>query len=339
MDDKWISAAEAYDRVGKVNPFRAAEAICSRAHDGIITARAHMLILGDRRIEDANVPADFWWARGHAALTQKWASGDFETWIDSRIHCRAYGVTFLERDIEAMLPPGRTVKVQQGASGSGNFASASRCIDELCKQLDCNEREAAEHIIRFCRARLVESRCASFWCEVTDRYGANEEELSHVAIPAWFWEHCASGREAILDWQAGTFAGRGYVDGEMHKVRIKGAEFDVAGIVELEAMLRNQEQSNRAKADAASRLPPSLPSEPIARGGRPKSENWTNWIAELVSYIHEEGIPAGSGVEGQDAIIGAIEQRLLGRDLECLGRSTVQSAVRAVLVRLRSAEN
>ncbi|WDR06675.1 hypothetical protein PSQ90_04210 [Devosia rhodophyticola] len=79
--------------------------------------------------------------------------------------------------------------------------------------------------------------------------------------------------------------------------------------------------------------------ERVARGGRPKSENWTNWIAELVNYIHEEGMPSGSGAEGQDAVIGAIEERLAARGLDTLSRSTVQPVVRAALLRLRSAGN
>ena len=40
MDDEWITAADAYELVGKANDFRAADVICSRANDGIIVARA-----------------------------------------------------------------------------------------------------------------------------------------------------------------------------------------------------------------------------------------------------------------------------------------------------------
>ena len=339
MNEEWISAAEAYDRVGRVNPFRAAEAICSRAHDGIIVAKAHVLFLGDQRLEDADVPAYFWWAKANAALTQKWPSGDFSTWIDNQLHCRAYGVTFRENDIEAMLPSGRTSKSKLNPAVGGNYASAAHCVDELCHQLGCTKQEAAAHIARFCRARLIEARCGRFWCEVTDRYGANEEESSHVAIPAWFWEHCAMGPDAILDWQSGTFAGRGRIDGDLHKVRIKGAEFDVSGIIELEAMLREQDNGDVQKPVPATGTRPDTPTEPGARGGRQKSEKWADWIAELVSYIHEEGIPNGSGAEGQDAVIGAVDERLAAQGFESLSRTTVQPVVRAALVRLRSAGN
>lgn len=339
MDEEWISAADAFDRVGRVNPFRAAEAICSRAHDGIIVARARVLFLGDRRLEDAAVPNYFWWAKGHAALTQKWPSGDFSTWIDNAIHCRAYGVQFLESDIEAMLPKGRVVKSKPDPAAGGNYASAAHCVDELHRQLGCTKQEASAHIARFCRARLIEARCASFWCEVTDRYGANEAESSHVAIPAWFWEHCATGQDAILDWQSGTFAGRGRIDGELHKVRIKGAEFDVAGIIELEAMLREQDHGDKRKAVPATGARRDDPTEPGARVGRQKSEKWADWIAELVTYVHEEGIPSGLGAEGQDAVIGAVEERLAARGLVSLSRTTVQPIVRAALVKLRSAGN
>lgn len=211
MDDDWISAADAYDLVRKSHQSRAAEAICSRAHDGLIAAKAHTLIIGGKRHEDAKIPAPFWWAKGNGALNQNWASGDFDTWIRSKVHWRAYGVKFLKRDIVSMLP-----------------------------------------------ASLVTSSAPT------------------PDLPA--------------------------------------------------------------EAPASNSRPADQP-EPVARGGRPKSENWTDWIAELVNYIHEEGMPSGSGAEGQDAIIGAIEERLAARGLDTLSRSTVQPVVRAALLRLRSAEN
>lgn len=290
--------------------------------------------MGDKRETDAEVPADFWWARGQAALEQNWSSGDFETWIRDRIHARAYGVMFRESDIEAMTPSARMArKIELPAEG--NYAPASQCVDELCKQFGCTIMEAGQHIVRFSRAFLMQGRCSSVWWQVTDRYGAREDERTNVAIPDWFWENCASGPDAILDWKSGTFAGRGIVDGEMHKVRIRGAEFDIDGIVDLEAMLRNQSE---VESDTRDSVPPDNP-QTSPQGGRPKSEKWSHWIAELVSYIHDEGIPGGSGVEGQDAIIGSVDERLIARGLEGLGRSTVQPVVRAVLLRLRSAEN
>lgn len=211
MNDEWISAADAFDLVREANPSRAAEVICSRAYDGLVAAKAHTLILGDKRQEDAKIPAAFWWAKGNGALNQKWASGDFDTWIRNKVHWRAYGVKFLKRDIVSMLPAGRL-----------------------------------------------------------------RSSAPNPSIP------------------------------------VGAATFDTGADGQL---------------------------EPVARGGRPKSENWTNWIAELVTYIYEEGIPGGSGAEGQDAIIGALEERLAARGLDTLSRSTVQPVVRATLLRLRSAGN
>jgi hypothetical protein len=339
MDDAWISAAEALALVDRMNPYSAARSICGRANDGVVAARAHTLIIGDRRAEDVDVPAQFWWAPGHAALEQKWQSGDFETWIDQKFHCRAYGVRFLKRDIVAMLPPERTTGSQLKLASEGNYAPASRCIEELQRQLSCTKKEAAVHIVRFCRAGLVEGRCASFWYEVTDIFGTHEVASDNVAIPSWFWEKCALAPDAILDWQSGTFAGRGMVGAHMHKARIRGAEFDVSGLVDMENMLREQDSPPASPLRTAAAAPSPQSAEPTARGGRPKSENWANWIAELVCYVYEEGIPQGAGAEGQDAMIGAVEERLALRDLESPSRSTVQAAVRAALLRLRSAGN
>lgn len=72
-------------------------------------------------------------------------------------------------------------------------------------------------------------------------------------------------------------------------------------------------------------------------GGRPRSSRWPDWIAELVLYLHENGFPKGDGAAGQDALIAAVESRLVQNDREAPSRATVQETVRAVLVRYREA--
>lgn len=141
MSDNWIHASEAYARVHAHQPGRAAEAICERAYDGLIAARAERLILGNKVSELADVPKEFWWARGGAALDAKWALGDFVTWIDNRIHCRAYGVEFARADIERMLPlPKRTIAGE--GQNEGNFESARRCLSELVNAIDGSEKRS-----------------------------------------------------------------------------------------------------------------------------------------------------------------------------------------------------
>lgn len=104
MKNEWISAHQAYRLVSKSTPFRAGEAICSRACDGIVQAKAHTLIWGNERREDCIVPAIFWSDRGTSVLTNNWATGDFETELDGMRLCRAYGVTFKRDQILAIVP-------------------------------------------------------------------------------------------------------------------------------------------------------------------------------------------------------------------------------------------
>ena len=104
--DKWISAFEAYARVQKVTNSDVAtrEAICTRAHEGIVKARAKIFIIGNHQERNCDVPHEFWWARGKEALEQNWAVGDFITWIKYGSERKALGVEFLESDIEDMIP-------------------------------------------------------------------------------------------------------------------------------------------------------------------------------------------------------------------------------------------
>jgi predicted nucleotide-binding protein len=106
QNHEWISAADAINLVG-MKSFAGTRTICKRAHAGLIKGRAERFIRDGRPIDDADIPAEFWWAEGEAALNQNWITGDFDTWINQRLHLEAFGVTFRRSDIERLKPTAR----------------------------------------------------------------------------------------------------------------------------------------------------------------------------------------------------------------------------------------
>ena len=87
---EWLSAAEAIQLLRPtMKAYVAQKAICVRAHSGLIRARAERFIADNRVADDHEVPKDFWWAQGEAALQQNWTTGDFDTWIDHSVHLKA----------------------------------------------------------------------------------------------------------------------------------------------------------------------------------------------------------------------------------------------------------
>jgi hypothetical protein len=246
------------------------------------------------------------------------------------VHCRAYGVQFNRADIDAMIPT-RAPRMPLNRSDSGNYAPAGKCLDELRKTLGCDDSEAQRLLLRSCRAGLLSARCESIWWRVTTRYGQTDDQEANVTVPDWFWENCAAGPDAVLNWPSSRFAGKGIVDGDEYKVKMSGVQFNVGEYVEVESM---EFSSRRAAQDAASK---EVIASPIA-AGRPLSDRWRPWIAELVAEIHDHGVPEGVGSQGQEQIINAVADRLASRGEEALGRSTVQPVVQAVLDRMRTAE-
>jgi hypothetical protein len=102
---EWISAAAALALLKPTMPYGLAiRTICSHAHDGMIMARAERFICGDHEAYNCDIPREFWWARGEAALVQNWETGDFDTLIDHRFHFKAYGVSFLRSQIVNLIP-------------------------------------------------------------------------------------------------------------------------------------------------------------------------------------------------------------------------------------------
>src|SRR6188474_3043240 len=68
---------------------------------------AKLFTVGDKRREDGPVPAEFWWADGGAALDQDWAVGDFSTWLNRKVECKAFEVLFDLEGVLAMIPAER----------------------------------------------------------------------------------------------------------------------------------------------------------------------------------------------------------------------------------------
>ena len=125
MPSEWISARDALAQVAThMGEYSAARAICSRAFDGLVRAKAHRICFRDIHENDRDIPREFWWAKGGAALEQNWISGDFESRFikhDSSldVRFRAYGVLFAREDINAIAQPLQTSESVPATSKGG----------------------------------------------------------------------------------------------------------------------------------------------------------------------------------------------------------------------------
>lgn len=73
--------------------------------------------------------------------------------------------------------------------------------------------------------------------------------------------------------------------------------------------------------------------------GRPLAAWWPDFVAELVAYTVDVGLPPGIGHQGQSEVIKDVCARLQERGKEEPSRSQIQEAINAVLRRMRSAGN
>lgn len=126
LPEDWLSASETIRLVRTATLSRMSHiTICTRAHAGLIRARAELMQIGSDSRENYEVPTQFWWADGHDALTQNWETGDFETWIDKRFHMKAFGIRFHRDDIRRMTPSAfpETTVVEEPKNAGGRSMS------------------------------------------------------------------------------------------------------------------------------------------------------------------------------------------------------------------------
>jgi len=105
LADEWLPALEALNLAKRHMAGETARiAICTRAFQGLIRARAKRVVFGKAApLDDAAVPRRLWWAKGHEALQQIWPTGDFATSTSNGLRIQAFGVQFNKADIFDML--------------------------------------------------------------------------------------------------------------------------------------------------------------------------------------------------------------------------------------------
>lgn len=103
---EWVPAYEALKMLtsAEFTAHSAMRTICERANAGLIRARANLFTIDEKEQSELDIPKEFWWAKGKAALEQNWRAGDFSTWIDRSVHLQAYGVSFSKSDLIRLLP-------------------------------------------------------------------------------------------------------------------------------------------------------------------------------------------------------------------------------------------
>jgi hypothetical protein len=150
-----------------------------------------------------------------------------------------------------------------------------------------------------------------------------DDRRRDIKIPDRFWfDEAGPGMDQ--NWASGDFAislPGGY------RVRAYGTQFnksDIQAMIPADPLI------------AARSIKEALEK---SKGGRPMSKVWPEWIAEVVLYLRDEGYPVGQGDKGADELIAAVDDRLEARKIKAPVRSTVQPATRAILARLRAADN
>lgn len=150
-----------------------------------------------------------------------------------------------------------------------------------------------------------------------------------------FWVECE--RSKVRDWRSGHFeidvAGR-------FTVQAQSVQFHLQDLKRLypKAFADHRKALEKKRAARPAQTVTTADTRQAA-GGRKLSPSWPQWVAELVTHIHENGIPDGEGASGVDVMLKTVADRLALRGLEGPSRTTSQETMRAVLLRLRGAGN
>ena len=227
----------------------------------------------------------------------------------------------------------------------GNWITASEALLRVCgPSPSSSDEKAAKTAIEtnlMNGTLLAKPKGGFFYRQAKEYYGSKSEEMSiyldgiQKTIPSQFW--LDANQEGITrnykyEHNDFSFSSKGlYV-----KEYSYGKAFDVHFFsVNLPSPFLREHISDINATEQNSSA-----GECLSTGqGRPREEWWPDFVAELVAYVKEVGIPDGIGHQGQSVVLKEVSDRLVSRGKPEPGRTQTQDTINAVLRRLRSAGN
>ena len=285
MAEHWIDASKAIEIVP--DPL----ALCSRLHAGLISARAALLVVDDKEEQDALIPKQFWWAEGHSALHQNWRSGDFETWIDQKINCKAFGVKIALSGLTQMLAFEQRALVSRSLSVAGDpdWISAREALRIAIQASNANV--AGKKIIEMARLGFISGRAVQLeaYRGASSDHGVLWEQREWNVEP-WYWQDFTAPSKSTLNWELGNFSGSGEGPTGIQYVILSGVHFHRKSLAALES----------AKASL-------LQPESQKRGRKPEYD-WGAASSSIWGRLHRGEFLARTQADIEGALIDALSK-------------------------------
>lgn len=301
-------------------------------------------------VENWSVPRDWWlggWSPSPTEVTS-WEAGN-DVLMLSGTSWRLAGLQFSTEEVESLAPP---LEIRSDLEGgpdyrrrleaehqeqearreqaavellAGQWIRAADALQLMTKRGDRDS--AAGALIRYAgtevdkratirtRATLIQERGG-----VGGRINSRHDTIAYT----YHW----NGKILIQEWETGLF--------EITSDQIAGATFTLHG-VQFSADDMAQFGITAGEEGKETMTPPHLaPETKRSRAGRKPAAWWPAFATELAVYIHEIGVPPGSGSDGQGDIIKAVQERMAEAGHESIpDRTSAQSVVQAILDRLR----
>lgn len=246
MHEQWIRAWDAY------NIDRIPGAIFARLHAGLVRARAKRLIVGPKQYDDHEILPHFWWAEGGNALDQNWIAGDFSTWIENRVHLRAFGVSFELSGILEILPSDSRASVarQLSVAGNENWLSTARALDYVQRSTNLDRISAKVALFEqagfgFVAARAILAK-QSQESNDTGRWAWQRREWD---VPPDFWLDSSLRSHSDSNIEAGNFGVSSCIATDGKYLCVSGVHFSLDSVAEI------WPSTNRASPRSGGRTP------------------------------------------------------------------------------------
>lgn len=299
MANEWITAATALRYLtDDLYPYNEQQAICERAHNGLIAARAETLIWGDETRRNCKVPKEFWRAEREDDLLENWETGDFSTWIDGAFEAKAFGVSFDFLGVVELAPAEKRAAGMRRISVAANPGWIhSRDLTSLI-YAQTNSMRAGAVILEACKLGQLTARAARVSITREARAGYGEASVwasLEWDVPLSFWRDFTNPNQSAQDWQQGTARGRTYRQGTSELIELQGLHLHRAGLSFLGLKSTDDDQSDAETPGPSNR-------------GRKAKYDWPAATLAIFGRIHRGDFKPESQAEIEKALQAYLAQ-------------------------------
>lgn len=265
----WIPMAQALSLLPNAwTPANRQRWIADRMTNGLVLAATSQ----SRSAQDglATLIPPEWWKEARISGNHFWNTGDITISVDDGQPKHAGWEPASMELLGVKLDP---VGFYQTLGDSAiEWVDCANAVSELASRFEIAARVVCKKLADLCAIGHLRAHCGRFERTLDERSDDEPVVEFNVEISPIWWKVCFTHPDAVLDYESGTFSGKGFVDREDYRIKAEGISFEAHGLRAFK-ILTDEDAAGRKLL------------ETTPRGGRRPYDYWEDAVVAVSGQL------------------------------------------------------